>query len=227
MLFLAMSCLQGEPMQQAFAALVRLGCDGIQLTPGNHPTPDFAHHVRHSTMAVRYHHSFAFDRLKEPVYRFDGMAHQRYHQDEPWSVHPPMPRENIAYELWFAHAVAAGYTTEVMYPGQWLGTGAEVQRAMNERMPLAVDISHLHIQRSAGVLNDRVLARLLDYDRIEEVHVSHNEGFRDSHLPVSEQSFLLDWAREKLAAKTPVILECYMHRLSHEARIEQIERLRH
>lgn len=33
----------------------------------------------------------------------------------------------------------------------------------------------------------------------------------------------MGWARDHLARETPVILECYMHKLSHEGRVEQVE----
>ena len=41
MLMLALSCLQGRPMQAAAEDLLGLDPDGLQLTPGNVPTPGF------------------------------------------------------------------------------------------------------------------------------------------------------------------------------------------
>lgn len=210
-------------MQQAFDSLVLLNPDGIQLTPGNHPTSEFAAYVKKSGIPVRTHHSFAFDAVKRDFYRFDGSTQAR---TEPWSVHPPLRQTNIEHEHWFAHTSTATHATEVMYPGHWLGTGAELERAMDAGFRLAVDISHLYIQRCAGVLTDKILDRLLDYDRVEEVHVSRNNGQHDLHMPIQSTSYLLDWARARLLANTPTVIECYMHRLSLDARVEQIERLR-
>jgi hypothetical protein len=64
MLVVALSCLQGRPMRAAFDELVPLG-DGVQLTPGNLPTPGFAAHVANAHALV--HHGFAFDARRTPV----------------------------------------------------------------------------------------------------------------------------------------------------------------
>ncbi len=210
-------------MEQAFDALVALGPDGVQLTPGNLPTSHFADKVRDSGLPVRFHHGFDFCVPKRRVYEFDGSAPQRF---ECWSVHPPLARESLIYEHWFVRATEASYATEAMYPGEWLGTGVELDRAMDASMRLAVDVSHLHIQRRAGALLDRTLTRLLAYEHIAEVHVSDNDGHKDLHRPLTEQSYLLDWVRAKMSTRFPVILECYMHRLSVRQRIEQVERVR-
>lgn len=47
-LYLALSCLQGRPMQSAFDELTELQPAGIQLTPGNAPTYGFEEHVTKS-----------------------------------------------------------------------------------------------------------------------------------------------------------------------------------
>ncbi len=136
---------------------------------------------------------------------------------------PPLAREGIDYEQWFALACAAPFATEVMYPGEWLGTGAEILRAMSARMPLTVDISHLFIQRSVGAIDEQTLARIFDYDKIVEVHVSANNGWHDSHQPLTERTFGLSWARERLASGTTMVLECYMHKLSVDDRRRQAD----
>jgi len=67
-----------------------------------------------------------------------------------------------------------------------------------------------------------VLRRLLDYQRVAEVHVSTSQGPRDTHAKLASTTWGVEWAREHLAKGTPVILECYMHKLSHEERLEQV-----
>jgi hypothetical protein len=205
-LFVAMSCLQGRPMRAAFDALALLA-DGVQLTPGNHPTPGFEAHVyRYRTIL---HHGFSFIARRRPVWDADGRALVAHR-----SVHPPPADEPWQPDGTVVH--------ETMYPGVHLGTGAALREAMTRGLALAVDVSHLHIQREADVLDDATLARVLDYDRIAEVHVSASDGRRDVHAPLTERTFGLAWARAKLASGTPVVLECYMHRMSHGERARQV-----
>lgn len=210
MLFVALSCLQGRPMARAFDELAALGT-GIQLTPGNLPTPGFREHVARSGVPTRTHHGFAFDARRTEVWVGDTCA---VASD---SVHPPeggrVPRVD-------------GTVLEVMYPGYWLGCSADVDRAMRDELPLAVDISHVFIQRSQGVLDDATWRRLADYAHIAEVHVSANDGRHDTHQPLRDDTFGLAWARERLCDGTSVVLECYMHKLSAAARREQLELLR-
>ena len=210
MLFVALSCLQGRPMQSAFDELARLGA-GIQLTPGNLPTPEFAAHVAASGIATRRHHGFAFDARKTATW-IDGVCAVASE-----SVHPPM-----AGEPWTR---GEGPIVEVMYPGYELGTGDQVERALADGLVLAVDVSHVYLQRMQGVMTDAQWRRLADYDRIAEVHVSANKGSADSHQPLNRETFGLDWARER-ASDVPTILECYMHRLTDAQRQHQLELLR-
>jgi len=56
--------------------------------------------------------------------------------------------------------------------------------------------------------------------------VSANDGRRDLHRPLGADEFGLDWARERLAGGDPVVLECYMHKLSDAERRAQIDLVR-
>jgi hypothetical protein len=87
---------------------------------------------------------------------------------------------------------------------------------------LAVDVAHLEIQMYHGILTKEVRNRVLNYERIAEVHVSTSHELRDTHAKVTLSTWGIEWAKAHLAAGTPVILECYMHKLSQEERLEQI-----
>jgi hypothetical protein len=219
-LFVALSCLQGRPMAGAFDDLARLGV-GIQLTPGNVPTPAFEAHVARAGLATRRHHGFAFDARKAEVWSERGACTVASE-----SVHPPLAAAGDAWHAWYGDAPIRPIV-EVMYPGYALGTGDEVERAMAEGYELAVDISHAFIQRTAGTMTDAQWRRLCDYDRIAEVHVSANRGTFDAHQPIARHAFGLGWARARLAAGTPVVLECYMHKLSADARRAQLDLIAH
>ncbi|HET9993121.1 MAG TPA: hypothetical protein VFQ65_31515, partial [Kofleriaceae bacterium] len=180
--------------------------------PGNLPDAGLRAHVAASTTATRRHHGFAFAARTTPVWS-DGAC-----VTDAESVHPPKAGE--PWRAWLERA-AAPPIVEVMYPGYELGTGDEVERAMFDHLALAVDISHVFIQRSAGAMSDATWRRLQAYDRIAEVHVSANRGRADTHQPIAADTFGLAWARER-GAHVPIILECYMHRLSDAQRHAQL-----
>ncbi len=211
MLYLALSCLQGRPMSGALDELLALGPDGVQLTPGNHPTPRFAERV--AAVRTRTHHGFSFTHARHAVWRDDGRC--AVSSD---SVHPPQRTHPAAATFFDAeHPVL-----ETMYPGYALGSGSELEAAMSRGLPLAVDVSHVFLQREAGVLGEATWRRLQDYARVVEVHVSKNDGRTDAHQPLTAETFGLEWARAKLRGGTPVIVESYLHRSPADARRAQV-----
>ncbi|MDX2011012.1 MAG: hypothetical protein SFW67_12505 [Myxococcaceae bacterium] len=220
-LYLALSCLQGRPMRQAFDALATLGV-GVQLTPGNEPTPDFARHVAASGVPTRTHHGFSFERRAGKVWSDEGAC-----VASSDSVHPPRHDSPAAehFSRWL-EANPQARVLETMYPGYCLGSGDALEQALTRSVPLAVDVSHLFIQRTAGVLTDGTLRRVLDSPHVVEVHVSQNDGRHDSHRPLRRDSFELGWARERLSSGLPVIYEAYLHLLSDDARRAQLDLVR-
>ncbi|MFT3698697.1 MAG: hypothetical protein QM831_36460 [Kofleriaceae bacterium] len=213
MLFVALSCLQGRVMTSAFDELAALNV-GIQLTPGNLPARGFREHVAASGVITRRHHGFTWRARKTETWVDAACA------VESESVHPPLAGEHLAWREWFERADTRPIL-EVMYPGYALGTGDEVERAMDDGIVIAVDVSHVFLQITAGAMHDRTWRRLQDYQRIAEVHVSANGGQHDSHRPLVPTTFGLPWARERVADH-PVILECYMHKLTTQQRFDQL-----
>src|SRR5262249_40838760 len=112
---------------------------------------------------------------------------------------------------------------ETMYPGYAaVANGDQIAAALDAGRWLAVDVAHLDIQMNHGILAKPVLQRLMSYQRVAEVHVSTSQEHRDTHARLAAPTWGIEWARERLAAGTPVVLECYMHQLSHEERMEQV-----
>jgi hypothetical protein len=212
MLLLALSCLQGRPMGAALDALLALEPDGVQLTPGNQPTAGFDQQV--ATLRTRTHHGFSFTHWKASVWRDDGSCAAASD-----SVHPPLSKHPAYSRFLDAPKLPV---LETMYPGNGLGTGAELDEAMRRGLELAVDVSHVFIQLAAGVIAESTWRRLQDYAHVAEVHVSRNDGRSDAHLPLTETTFGLEWALERLRAGTPVILESYFHRVGDDARRAQV-----
>ena len=101
---------------------------------------------------------------------------------------------------------------ETMYPGYCLGSGVELDRAMDIGLELAVDVSHIYMQLNQQVLGSATWDRLQVYDNVSEIHLSSNDGSRDQHRVVDAGTFGFDWATARAADGTPLILESYMHR---------------
>jgi hypothetical protein len=220
MLYLAMSCLQGRPMESAAADLVGHGEVGLQLTPGNAPTRNFLGWIERQGITHRTHHGFCTSAMRRRVWSAEADCLVPHH-----SVHPPETKHGLD-DLWKRRAERgdyAGILMETMYPGYPLGDGDDLEWAMDAEIPLAVDVSHIHIQRTQNVLSEGVWKRLQAYPRIGELHLSANRGDADTHQPLTPESFGLAWVRERAQAGIPVVLECYMHRLSPAERQRQIE----
>lgn len=223
MLFVALSALQGRPMTSAFDELRALDVH-VQLTPGNHPTPGFREHVARSGVPTRTHHGFAWDARRTPTWGDDGACLVASE-----SVHPPKTEAPAAATWWQWYEAAPSTSRpalELMYPGYALGDGAAIERVLAAGWPIAVDVSHAFIQRTQGAMTEATWRRVMEHDRIVEVHVSANAGTSDAHQPITADSFGLAWARERLAAGTPVVVECYMHRLDGDARRRQLALVR-
>jgi hypothetical protein len=222
MLFLALSCLQGRTQSEAFAELARLPVTGVQLTPGNLPSPGFRELVHAYDGVLRYHHSFSWEHYRAQVYDAAGRTPKL---PRTWSIHPPEAKHPVRFSTWLTGALEVDALCEVMYPGYALGQDAQLLDAMSSGLRLAIDISHLHIQRVRGDLREATLNKLLAYSRIEEVHVSHNLGRADSHLPLCEDTPWLAWARERMRAGTALVFESRMHG-REEQFVSQLELLR-
>jgi hypothetical protein len=209
-------------MQPAAKDLIDLGIDGLQLTPGNAPTQNFQQWISTQQIAVRTHHGFCWQRLRQRVWDDDGSCLVRSN-----SVHPPQ-LETAASQRWKSKAEQGEYQNillETMYPGYCLGSSEEILWAMAVGLNLAVDVSHIYIQLCQGSLDRSTWQKLQNYPYIGEFHISANNGKGDIHQPINHATFGLDWLRDRTSGSRdiPVILECYLHHLSLTERQAQIK----
>lgn len=208
MLYLALSCFQGWRMNDAAQTLLALapGRIGLQLTPGCAPSPLGVE------CPMRTHHGYTPRALRAVVWNNGDL---KWHGH---SVHPPLARQ--VPEGW---QPPENVVMETMYPGYAaLANGEQLTRAMVEGRWIAVDVAHLDIQRHHNILPESVFKEILDYNRVAEVHVSTSEEHRDTHAKLTLPNWGLEWALDRMRAGTDVVLECYMHNLSHEERLEQV-----
>lgn len=210
-------------MQAASETLLDLGNYGLQLTPGNAPTPGFETWLASHAIPIRSHHGFDYHKLRHTVW--DETGNCLVHSD---SVHPPKYTHPTSH-FWFDKLEKQHYQNiifETMYPEYLLGNGDDLNRAMQLKTPLAVDISHIYIQLEQGSLEKSIWNKLQNYEYIKEIHLSANQGCIDNHQPLQSNSFGLAWAKEHLSS-LPVILECYMFKLSKEQCLSQIDVIIH
>lgn len=214
-LLLALSCLQGRPLQQACEELAPLA-DGLQLTPGCAPTVGFQSWLSAKQIATQTHHGFTPHAYRARVWD------ESFNVQGTWdSVHPP--RNGRLEALLECPQLPC---IEVMYPGELLGEGPSVEAAMEAGLRLAIDVSHVYIQREQGAMSAQTWERLQDYERVSEIHVSANDGRRDRHQPIARDTFGLDWARARAACGTPIVLEAYFHQLNEDQRRVQVALVR-
>ncbi len=208
-------------MQPAAQDLINLGIDGLQLTPGNAPTKNFQQWISAQKIAIRTHHGFCWHRLRQRVWDDDGNCLVRSH-----SVHPPKVNSE-ASRAWMQKSEQGAYQNillETMYPGYCLGSSEELLWAMAIGLNLAVDVSHIYIQLCQGSLDRSTWQKLQNYSHIGEFHISANNGKGDIHQPITNETFGLDWIRDRTSGDRDiqVVLECYMHHLSSTEQQEQV-----
>ena len=220
MLYLALSCLQGRPIKSAAEELIKLEIKGLQLTPGLVPDTDFKIWLEKEKINYRTHHGFSWHKYNTAVWNENADCLVTSN-----SIHPPI-LDSPPGKVWKERAekgVYHNFLLETMYPKYHLGNDKELAWAMANNFKLAVDVSHIYIQQQSECLSNSVWQKLQQYQHIGELHLSANNGRADIHQPLTKNSFGLDWVKERSQDSIPVILECYMHRLSHSERLAQIE----
>jgi len=206
-------------MRWAFDELLSYAPDGIQLTPGNAPTVDFTAYYKSKDILIRTHHGFTPKAMRHEVWDENHILNGQWD-----SIHPPRLSE---LDWWPSTKSIATNCFEVMYPGQNLGNGISVDRAMDENLNLAIDVSHIHIQLTQETMTEMTWRRLQDYPYISEIHISANNGKRDQHHTIDKSSFGLEWACKRTQSdKLPLILESYWHNTPEDDRKTQLNIIR-
>ena len=214
MFYIALSSLQGKSQIEAYDQIIKLNPEGIQLTPGNKVDENFKEHI---TIPYRLHHCFSWIKPRRNLYGQDAKPiNVEYNQ----SIHPPMLKDfpNLNFKNWIENL--DDYILEVMYPDYYGGNDEQINQILDLKFRIAVDISHLYILKCKEAITDSTLNRILNYDRVEEVHVSHNKGRADTHQPINVNTPFLSWVKER--KDLAIVYESYFHRLDFNQRLEQI-----
>jgi sugar phosphate isomerase/epimerase len=250
-LFVSLSALGGMSTGEALARAWSSGVRHVELAIGPRPDPYVGDRVKafaREGVIFRAHHAFVYGEQPAPLglatardeaallHRLDWLGSVGA---EAYSVHPGSfavgwERERayatfVDNARWLAarcgeRGVAFG--VEMMFPmpeasrmRNLLDGPGEVDRFCREvpEAGLVVDVAHMRLWPDAEreALFDRYVARAL------EVHVSDNDGRRDTHTPVHEGT----WWWRKLAsvpAGVPLVLESRLTRSGAPALRQQM-----
>ena len=250
-LYLALSCLQGQEIISASEELLSLNPYGLQLTSGNKFNKNINYFEWLNENKVKYqtHHNFSFSQsINQDLYEVVEYEEDFYSFNVCVvdSLHPPLYKRFKDYSKKIINQAFYDFLEvtcdneellenndeqlcfEIMYdPKEYpLSDDDSINYIMDLKNPIALDISHLNILNKQGHINKKTLNRLLEYDKIEEIHISDNDGKRDSHHYISKDTYLLkDWVKERYNDNKdiPIILECFMQRMNQEQRQNQID----
>ncbi|HEU4412297.1 MAG TPA: TIM barrel protein [Polyangiaceae bacterium] len=240
-LFVSLSALGGMSTGEALARAWASGARHVELAIGPRPDPYAGDRVRafaREGVTFRAHHAFVYGETAAPLglatardeaallHRLDWLASVGA---EAYSVHPGSfalgwERErayatfadNARWLLASCRERGIAFGVEMMFPmpegsrmRNLLDSSDEVDRFCRDlpEAGLVVDVAHMRLWSGEGreALFERYVARAL------EVHVSDNDGRRDTHTPVHERT----WWWRKLAsvpAGVPIVLESRLTR---------------
>lgn len=119
---------------------------------------------------------------------------------------------------------------ETMYPNSavegsqyLLQNAAQVEQLLQDlpELDLVIDMAHLHIWKTESIAQK---LQLLDRfaDRLLEIHISDNDGQRDSHTTISDRTWWLSYT-QMFPPDVPIVLESRMNRQSIEQVRQQVQ----
>jgi hypothetical protein len=197
--------------------LGELSTQHLQLCPQNFGvlTEEMALNYRQTPMQFRLHANVRV--LKEM--RFADFSNFDQHQD--WFIQAGKISRLLGAPAYTGHAGERQFTNsleqvfdhvraaqdifecpvgvEALYPDRknplkyWISTWEEYAKMLHSGVHYALDLSHLNIvAHHTGRKELSLVGELLASDRCLEVHLSHNDGTGDSHLPMIEPPWWFD-----------------------------------
>lgn len=119
---------------------------------------------------------------------------------------------------------------ETMYPktaadsSQYLIQNAVQVEQLLQDLPeinLVLDMAHLHIWKTESISQKLHLLEM-NVDRLLEIHISDNDGQRDTHTTISDRTWWLPYA-PLFPPDIPIVLESRMNRQSVEQVQKQVQ----
>lgn len=231
-IYLSLSACGGISTRQALAYINAVGIKHVELAIGVKPDPDSATAIAQSQASgttFRAHHAFVWEGSHRPFNLATKLDRDYFRRAIEWlakisvtaySVHPGSYTDcsKAAWEIFLtnlewlkaeclSHKIELG--VETMYPiynenrRYFLDDldSIEQLKAIFPDLKWVLDLAHLNLWRS-----DRLEAIYLLKDRLLEIHLSDNDGRRDLHTAISEQTWWLPHL-EILPVSVPYVLE--------------------
>ncbi|HEY9645317.1 MAG TPA: TIM barrel protein [Chroococcidiopsis sp.] len=208
-------------------------------------------HYHQQGMQYRAHHAFVWDgqRSFNLAHKFDAHYFERLTNwlvamdIRAYSVHAgSYARSNspdAAYACFLKNVAQLGqlcrdrgiqFGVETMYPTpseeaqQYLLQNETQVAQFLEDMPdiaLVVDMAHLNIWRTPTI-SEKLQILQTAHDRILEIHISDNDGYRDTHSTIGDRTWWIPYI-PLFPAHTPLVLESRMNHQSAEQVQKQID----
>jgi len=86
---------------------------------------------------------------------------------------------------------------------------------------LVVDMAHLNIWKTP-TLSEKLQVLQIAQNRILEIHISDNDGYRDTHTTIGDRTWWIPYITT-FPTHVPIVLESRMNRQSAEQVRRQIE----
>jgi sugar phosphate isomerase/epimerase len=230
--YLSLSACGGISTRQALAYITAAGIKHVELAIGVKPDADSAAAIeeyRSSGTIFRAHHAFVWEAAHRPFNLAKEIDRDYFQRAIEWlakmsvtaySVHPGSytDRREVAWELFLtnlewlrkqcsSHNIELGI--ETMYPiydenrHYFLDNFESIVRLQKILPDLkwVLDLAHLNLWRE-----HRLEAIDLLKDRLLEIHISDNDGYRDLHTTITKKTWWLPYL-EILPTSVPYILE--------------------
>lgn len=221
---------------------------GVKPSPD---TVDVLRHYQQQGMQYRAHHAFVWQgqRSFNLAQSFDARYFERLSDwlvamgITAYSVHAgsfnSFDERIAAYARFLNHLEQLGQLcrergirlgVETMYPAGINGTSqyflqdtTEVEQLLRDlpNINLVVDMAHLNIWKKETIPQKLQLLGLA-CDRLLEIHVSDNDGYRDSHTVISDRTWWVPYAKT-FPPDVPIVLESRMNRQSSEQVRRQLQ----
>jgi sugar phosphate isomerase/epimerase len=201
------------------------------------------HEFQKQGMKFRAHHAFVWDEKHYPFNLAQELDWDYWERKLDWlgmmgimaySVHPGSylkhSNRSIAWDFFLSNINQIGqlcrergieigvetmYVTPDSQVDRYLLDTLDSMLMFRQAMPdikWVLDLAHLNIWTQNN-LADRLQAISLIADRLLEIHISDNDGYRDIHSMITDRTWWLPWI-DRLPSGVPFVLESRLNRLS-------------
>jgi sugar phosphate isomerase/epimerase len=251
-LWVSLSTYGGVTTRQALDMFWAAGIRHVELAIGAKPssdTTDALQHYRQQGMEYRAHHAIVWQehRSFNLAQTFDRDYFERLTDwmvtlnIQAYSVHPGSVStvdsddrglHHIGQLAQLCQERSIRLGVETMYPTpcdrhrrELLQNLSQIEQFLKAvpQIELVVDLAHLNLWHHCST-SEKLQVLRLAANRILEIHVSDNDGERDNHTAITEETWWLPY-RAELPLTVPIVLESRMNDQGVEQINQQVQRI--